>query len=436
MTLALPRRFAVARASRPCPVRPHTGETPVRREANRRTGTVVIGARILAAVLCLAATHRAAAQGEAPVAVTHFAHPGLFTGSDELHVLQRRVAAADPADAVYQGWRSVLASKFSNLNFVPQPMPIVQRLKRKTDDPPVLERDSAMVAYTLALRWAIGGDATARDKSIAIMDAWADVFQDHAGDENTYLDSSWVTPVWCGAGELIRYAEVRGRRADWPAARVERFAGMIRKLNAQSSRIITRPFNPNSNWGSSSMLADMAAGVFLDDPAVYTRGRDALLQRMPHILLKPGYASEVFRDSWHGTVAFTAIQQAAELARHQNDLSIYHAKYDGQDEPRLVVSMKWYGTALRGIPIDLPPMGGRQWKPKPWVYDGAHSSKNTGGFEMSLNFYTYLEPTAGLDGFRAAVLQTYRPSGQDNSIYIESDSLTHGDLSRPGPPRP
>ena len=299
-----------------------------------------------------------------------------------------------------------------------------------------MERDAAMVSYTLALRWAIAGDTPARDKALSIMNGWADVFRDHAGDENTYLDSSWVITVWCAAGELMRYAEVDGRRAEWPATQVATFKTMIRRLDAQSSKIITRPFNPASNWGTSSMLGDMAAGVFLDDRAVYARGRDALLRYMPQILKKEGYASEVFRDSWHGTVALTGTIQAAELARHQNDRSIYNARYDDQSDPRLVVCLKWYGNALRGIPIHLPPMGGARWKPKPWVYDGTHSSKNTGGFEMALNYYSYIEPTPGLEGFRDAVLTTYRPSGQDNSIFIESDTLTHGELYNPAWPHP
>ncbi len=371
---------------------------------------------------------------EGPPVATPFVHPGLFTSSAELQVLQRRLAAGDPQDPVVEGWRSVLASKFANPAKAHAPVPIVKRLGHKDDDPPVWERDSAMVSYTLALEWAIGGDAVARDRAIAIMDAWSAVFRDHAGDENTYLDASWVTPVWCAAGELIRYADVNGRRAGWPPGRVEAFGAMIRRLNAQSSRIITRPFNSHSNWGTSSMLADLAAGVFLDDRAVYTRGRDTLLRDMPFVLTKGGYATEVFRDSWHGTVALTAVIQAAEVARHQGDLSIYNARYDGQADPRLVVCLKWYANPLRGIRVNMPPMGGKQWKPKPWQYDGTKSSRNTGGFEIALNFYTHVEPTPDLDGFRDAVLKTYRPSGQDNSIYIESDSLTHGDLDATGRP--
>ena len=100
--------------------------------------------------------------------------------------MQTRVASADDRDPVVQGWQSVLASKFANPQIVHKAVPIVRRLGHKQDDPPVWERDAAMVSYTLALEWAIGKDAGARDKAIEIMDAWSDVFRDHAGDENTY----------------------------------------------------------------------------------------------------------------------------------------------------------------------------------------------------------------------------------------------------------
>jgi hypothetical protein len=80
-----------------------------------------------------------------------------------------------------------------------------------------------------------------------------------------------VITVWCAAGELMRYGQFDGKTADWPAEHVNKFNTMIRNLEAQSSQIIVRPFNPGSNWGSSSMLGDMVAGVFLDDHAICTR---------------------------------------------------------------------------------------------------------------------------------------------------------------------
>ena len=96
--------------------------------------------------------------------------------------------------------------------------------------------------------------------------------------------------------------------------------------------------------------------------------------------------------------------------------------------------MRWYANPLRGVLAALPPMGGARWKPDPWEFNAVRSSRNTGGFEIALNFYEWIEPSGDLDGFRDAVLKTYRPSGQDNGLFIESDTLTHGDLYRPGQP--
>ena len=76
-------------------------------------------------------------------------------------------------------------------------------------------------------------------------------------------------------------------------------------------------------------------------------------------------------------------------------------------------------------------MGGPKWKTKPWVFTAKNSSRNTGSFEMALNYYQWIAKAKGLEDFRDAVLKTYRPSGQDNGIFISSDTLTHGDLDMP-----
>ena len=365
-----------------------------------------------------------------------FVHPGLLTGADELAVIQKRVQTADPNDPIYAGYLSTMARKYADMNYQPTPVARVKRGDLKPLDSPVLERDGAMVSYTLALKWVATGDVAARDKALSIMDAWAEVFETQEGDENRFLDSAWVTPVWCSAGELMLYGKVDGQSAPWPAEKVEKFKTMIRHLNALSSKIITQPFNPASNWGTSAFLADMAAGVFLDDHEIYQRGRDAMLKHLPQIIKKAGYCNEVFRDPWHGIVALSGTIQAAEIGRHQGDLSIYHARYDGQDAPRLLISVRWYADPLRGIAVPLPPMGGKNWKPDAWEFDAKGSSRKTGGFEIALNFYGWIEPAPNLESFRDAVLKTYRPSGQDNSLFIQSDTFTHGDLYAPQFPHP
>jgi len=364
----------------------------------------------------------------APVhpAADGFVHPGILTGADDLAIIQKRVDRHDESDAIYQGWESVLHSRFANVDLTPHPFAIVERKPKDGEGDPAEERNEAMTAYTLTLMWVCNHDTHARDKALEIMNAWAAVFQTHRGDENRYLDSGWVLPVWCSAGELMRYGSVRGEVADWKTDDEAKFEAMIRALEANSVKIL-KGFNPNSNWGTTSFLADMSAGVFLGDHKMYARGKAALLEHMPKIITQDGYCNEVFRDAWHGTVALTGAIQAAEIARHQGDESVYLAQYDGQSDPRLLVAIRWYANPLRGIGVPMPPM---TWKKAAWTYNSPGAARSIGGFEIALNYFTYLHPSPNLDDIRDAVLKTYRPSGQDNGLFIESDTLTHGDLNK------
>jgi hypothetical protein len=361
-----------------------------------------------------------------------FTHPGILTSQAELDVIQKRIAAADAKDTTYAGYMSTMQTKFADLQYTPQPAARIKRGDHKPKDGPSRMRESAMTAYTLTLKWAATGDTAARDKAQAIMAAWADVYEGSDGDINRFLDTSWVLAPWCAAGELMLYAKVDGQTSHWEPTKVAIFEAMIHKLSETSQGIFDPKYAPG-NWQTSASLAAMATGVFLDDPKLYAEGRDYQLKNIPKVLLKPGYCNEIFRDPWHGMVSLTGILQAAEVGRHQGDLALFHAKYDGQTDPRILVCLRWYANPLRGIPVDVPPMGGPKWKPKAWQFTaGGNAARSTGGWEMGLNFYKYIEPSADLDQFEDAVLKAYRPSGQDNALFIESDSMTQGDLYKPG----
>lgn len=389
---------------------------------------------LLAACSLLLPSARAQVFTPAPGGDGAFTHPGIFSSQNELETIRRRVATRHPNDPMVAGWQSVMASHFNDLNYQPEPVAIVTRENKSPT--PAHERDSAMVAYVLALRWALTGDEAARAKSLAVMKAWADVFQDHQGDVNTYLDSAWVVTVWSAAGELMRHGRYQGRSANWAAADIEKFSTMIRRLEAQSSQIITleRFKGHTGNWDSSAMLGDMAAGVFLDDRNMYNRGKNTLLEFMPHMLHKEGWPTEVFRDPWHCGVTLTGIIEAAEVARHQsNDTSLYEAKYDGQSDPRIVVCLRWSANPLRGIPSEPMPAfkigPAFLHKEAGWRYDAKGATRNTGAFEMALNYYARIAHRAGLDDLEDVTLHYYRPSGQDNALFLTSDTLTHGDLN-------
>jgi hypothetical protein len=367
-----------------------------------------------------------------PPAPESFTHPGVLSSQAELDLIQKRIAAADPKDTTYAGYLSTMKTRYANLDYEPKPTARIERGDRKPVDGPRSMREAAMTAYTLTLKWAATGDPDACRKAQSIMAAWADTYEGSGGDINRFLDASWVLAPWCAAGELQQYAKYGGEGAEWPSEQVAKFKSMVRKLSDTSKQIFDPKYAPG-NWQTSASLAAMAAGVFLDDAQLYRQGRDYQLKNIPRVLLKPGYANEIFRDPWHGMVSVTGLLEAAEVGRHQGDLSLFHAKYDGQSDPRLLVSLRWYANPLRGIPVDVPPMGGPKWKPRPWQFTaGGNAARSTGGWEIGLNFYKYIEPSPDLDQFEDAVIKSYRPSGQDNALFIESDSMTQGDLYKPG----
>ena len=222
---------------------------------------------VAASALLFLAPVRAQVFTPAPVGSTaafdadrRFAHPGVFSSQNELETIRRRVASHNPNDPMVAGWQSVMNGRFDNLNYLPQPVAYVTRENNSRS--PSNERDSAMVSYVLALRWILSGDDAAKNKALSVMKAWADVFQDHRGDANTYLDSAWVLTVWSAAGELMLHGRYLGRTAFWPSSDVEKFSTMLRRLEAQSAHILTDAQwrGHTGNWDSSAMLADMAAG--------------------------------------------------------------------------------------------------------------------------------------------------------------------------------
>lgn len=361
-----------------------------------------------------------------------FRHPGVLISQAELDAIRKRVAAAGADDPVFAGFVHTMTTRFGDDTFKPQPAARLKRGDAKPDDSLSRLRTSGLTAYTLALKWAATGDASARDAAIRTVDAWAEVVVACEPDTPKSADASWALLPWCAAGELLERGKFDGQGSGWPADRASRLKSMVRVLSTASRPLFDPRLAPTSSQASAA-LGGMAAGVYLDDANLYAEARNFLLKQMPKLLTKAGYGNEIYLDPWQGTAGLAAIVQAAEVGRQQGDLSLFQAKYDGQDEPRVLVSLKWYADPLRGVAVDVPPMGGPRYQPRPWRFvAAANTARTTGGWEIGLNFYKYIEHRPGLDEYEDAVKKTYRPSEQQTTTSVQSDSLTHGELYKPG----
>ncbi len=214
-------------------------------------------ARSLAALLVLLSALVATPAQAAPAV---FAHPGVMVSRAQLDFVKGRVQAnAQPWKAAFD---QMAASPFASLTRNPTPRAVVEC--GSCSNPNIGctdERQDALAAYTLALRWYITGDARYATKAISIMDAWSAVLRDHT-NSNAPLQSAWAASTWPRAAEIIRYTYTGG----WP--NMQRFATMLRDVYLPE---VVNGSSSNGNWELSMMEAAIGIAVFLEDKAVYDR---------------------------------------------------------------------------------------------------------------------------------------------------------------------
>lgn len=214
-------------------------------------------ARSLCALLVLLSALVATPAQAAPAV---FAHPGVMVSRAQLDFVKGRVAAnAQPWKAAFD---QMAASPFASLTRNPTPRAVVECGSYSNPNIGCTdERQDALAAYTLALRWYITGDARYATKAISIMDAWSAVLRDHT-NSNAPLQSAWAASTWPRAAEIIRYTYTGG----WP--NMQRFATMLRNVYLPE---VVNGSSSNGNWELSMMEAAIGIAVFLEDRAVYDR---------------------------------------------------------------------------------------------------------------------------------------------------------------------
>jgi hypothetical protein len=295
--------------------------------------------RIVAAVV---ATLAAAVVQATPVpaAPATFTHPGVFVSRAQLDFVRTKVnAGAQPWKAAYD---QMNASAYASLTRTPKPRAIVECGPYSNPNLGCTdERQDAIAAYTMALRWYITRDTRYADKAIAVMDAWSATITDHT-NSNAPLQTAWAGASWSRAAELIRHTYT-----GWSATGVNRFATMLR--NVYLPKIINGKASSNGNWELTMMEASIGIAVFLEDRTAYDRAVAKFRTRVPaYIYLASdgalpktppgsgidtrteiinywqgqstfvdGLTQETCRDFTHTGYGIASIASFAETTRHQ-----------------------------------------------------------------------------------------------------------------------
>lgn len=226
------------------------------------------GAAVLATALGLLP---AVAPTTAQAAPATFTHPGVLVGTGQLDFVRAKVqTGAQPWKAAYD---QLHTSKYASLTRTAKPRAVVECGSYSNPNNGCTdEREDAIAAYTLALDWYITRDSRYAEKAIQLMDAWSGTITDHT-NSNAPLQTAWAGSVWPRAAEIIRYGY-----GNWPAARVTRFATMLRTVYLPE---VANGSRSNGNWELSMVEAGIGIGVFLNDRAVYDKAVALFRNRVP-----------------------------------------------------------------------------------------------------------------------------------------------------------
>jgi hypothetical protein len=395
------------------------------------TRALVRSAVLAAALLgCARAGGRAQAPARTelpPRAHRAFHHPGLLSNASELEALRRRVAAGQ--DRAFEAMKQ---SPFASLDWRPAPRRTVFCGPYSRPDVGCREeKNDATAAYTHALLWAATGNEAHARKAAEILDAWSSTLAEHTG-HNAPLQSAWVASLIVRAAELIRHTS-----PVWPAEGVARFSRLLE--NAYLPYVVGGMPDYNGNWELSMIEATMAAGVFLDDGALFDRAVAMWRKRVPaYFYLRAdgtrpvappgthrydeqgalvekwygqsrfvdGLCQETCRDFGHTMYGLAAAVNAAEIAFHQS-VDLY-----AEEARRLTAALEFHAAYLLGQPAP------------PWLCGGRLNLRRSPTGEIA---YHHFHDRRGVElPLTARLIEQRRPSGTDHHMAWES--FTHGGL--------
>lgn len=338
-----------------------------------------------------------------------FVHPGILNSQYDLDYMKTYVNG-NSAHPRKVGYQKMVSSTHAKLDYSYQAFSEVEVLASGSTESENHFRSDAHAAYAHALNWVITGNHQSKNKSIEILNAWANTFTRIVSTANTQptLEASWALPLWVSAAEIIRH--YNGSAAGWSDSDINKFKSFVTKL----IDAVDGPIASAANWKASRALARMAAGVFLENRDIYNQGY-AEADYQISLISSDGKPSENDRDAGHCQYNVIATSQAAEIAFHQGDDVFYLKRLAGEPtsaKPLLFRQSEYFVRELMG---DIP-QGGKDYS--------SYQYKHNPPYEMILACYKYdfgmLMPYT-----EQFVTQFNRPVDISESHFVGWTTLTH-----------
>lgn len=140
------------------------------------------------------------------IELKEFAHPGLLVNQAAFDRIKTKVNAG--AEPWLSGWNKLITNSYASLNYTPTPVVKLIRGGGSREEPEpdnygAAFRDAA-AAFQTAIRWKVTGDAAYAEKSIQILNAWANTCTSISGDSNKALGAGIYGNQFANAAEIMR----------------------------------------------------------------------------------------------------------------------------------------------------------------------------------------------------------------------------------------
>lgn len=259
-----------------------------------------------------------------------FTHPGCLSQQADFTRMKSNVQAG--RHPWIDSWNILTNNYHAQTNYVPSPVPILQRGNGGgaclvNDTYPNAMNDAAAV-YQLALRWEITGDNNYANAATNILNQWTSVCTNLCGDPNISLLPLYGYQFSCGAEIMRSYT-------NWQTSDLARCQGWMTNLwyPLCNSFLTDHQGTCNTyvwaNWDLCNMACMLSIGVLCDNRTIYTQainyyktgvGNGAANQ--VDYYLHPGYmgqCEESGRDQGHCTLDPILLGVFCEIAWNQGD---------------------------------------------------------------------------------------------------------------------
>lgn len=242
-----------------------------------------------------------------------FNHPGGILSSSDLERIKLHVNAGD--DPWASCWKEMQADNLAKSTYSPYATAEIggsngQRQRAAQD---------AYAAMLNAIEWHVTGREAYAKCAVRILSAWATKLESADAELFQYPSRAMIL-----AAEMLRNSD-GSFYSGWSATSRNLFLSKVRNILYPACRKFCTYTTSHPSWYTPAALAVIAAGVLLDDEAIYDEGYQLMLDEshwgtMFGGSIDPsGQMREMARDNVHGGLTLGDIAQACLTCWNQGD---------------------------------------------------------------------------------------------------------------------